>query len=196
MKKSFFLFLFIILLSLSACGGSNVEAQTSDPQQTCPTAAVCPTCASPTGGEAVAEEPTLPPPTATPDPCAPENLEGSVDEVHRYMREFDDASALAGSVGRDELSDHIANMQRIRREAEDQFVPICLADLKAYQLSHMNVVINTLISFMGGSSQEAVDQGIQLAREYHDQYTLELADVLGLDVVPVITATPLPTAGE
>jgi hypothetical protein len=55
----------------------------------------------------------------------------------------------------------------------------------------MNSVINTLISFMGGADQPSLDKGISVARQQHDQYTLELARVLGLTVVPV---TPQPTA--
>jgi hypothetical protein len=56
--------------------------------------------------------------------------------------------------------------------------------LKLYQVSHMNTVINTLIAFMGGADQAAVDQGIALARDQHDRYTLELARLLGLTVEP------------
>ncbi|RPJ26621.1 MAG: hypothetical protein EHM33_10915 [Chloroflexi bacterium] len=135
--------------------------------------------------------------TNTPDPCAPENMEAEVQKIHNYMREFDDASSLAASRPREQLADAIADLQRIRREAEDQFTPHCLGDLKTYQVSHMNSVINTLIAFMGGSEQQLVDQGIALAREQHDQYTLELARLLGLTiepatVVPLTTATPAP----
>ncbi len=53
----------------------------------------------------------------------------------------------------------------------------------------MNSVINTLIAFMGGAGQQSLDQGIALARQQHDQYTLELARLLGLTVVPA-TAPP------
>jgi len=131
--------------------------------------------------------------TNTPDPCAPDNLEASVQAVHRFMREFDDASSLAASRPKEQLSDSIAELQRIRRDAEDQLTPPCLISLKTYQVSHMNSVINTLIAFMGGTSQEIVDQGIALAREQHDQYTLELARVLGLTIVP---GTVLPLASD
>jgi hypothetical protein len=136
-------------------------------------------------------------PTNTPDPCAHENIEAEVQKVHKYMREFDDASALAASRPREELAGAIADLQKIRREAEDQQIPSCLGDLKTYQISHMNSVINTLIAFMGGSDQKLVDQGIALARQQHDQYTIELARLLGLTiepatVVPLVTATPVP----
>jgi hypothetical protein len=135
--------------------------------------------------------------TVTTDPCAPENIKTAVQEVHKLMREFDDASTLAASRPREELADSIANLQRIRRGAEEQPTPACLAALKTYQVSHMNAVINTLIGFMGGANQESVDQGIAVAKEQHDKYTLELARVLGITMVPatpnvVPTETPSP----
>jgi len=137
------------------------------------------------------------PVTPTPDPCAPENIQAEVQKIHAYMREFDDASTLAASRPRQELAASIADLQRIRRNAEDQPTPSCLATLKLYQVSHMNTVINTLIAFMGGADQATVDQGIALARDQHDRYTLELARVLGLTVEPatsiiVPSQTPSP----
>jgi hypothetical protein len=59
--------------------------------------------------------------------------------------------------------------------------------MKKYQVQHMNSVINTLVAFMGAADQQSLDEGISLAREQHDQYTLELARVLGLTVVPADT---------
>jgi hypothetical protein len=137
---------------------------------------------------------TLPPATNTPDPCAAENIEAEVQKVHKYMREFDDASTLAASLPQEELADAIANLQRIRREAEDQPTPSCLTDLKTYQISHMNSVINTLVGFMGGADQATVDQGIAIARDQHDKYTLELARLLGITVEPAFAVTPQQTA--
>ncbi len=140
--------------------------------------------------EVVATALPLPTITNTPDPCAPENLNVEVQKVHKYMREFDDASALAASRPREELADAIADLQRIRRETEDQPTPSCLVDLRTYQVSHMNAVINTLIGFMGGSDQQTVDQGIAQARDLHDRYTIELARLLGLTVEPASTVAP------
>lgn len=108
------------------------------------------------------------------------------------MREFDDASLLASNIPREQLGDSIAELQRIRREAEDEEIPACLTNLKMVQVQHMNTVIATLIAFMGGTDQETLDQGIALARQQHDLYTLELARLLGLTVVPVSTPTPTP----
>lgn len=133
--------------------------------------------------------------TSTPDPCAPENIKTEIEKVHRWMREFDDASVLAANTPREQLNPEIATLQAIRRAAEDQAAPICLRNLKAYQINHMNTVINTLISFVGGtSSQEAMNQGIAQARQQHDQYALEMARLLGITIVantpPPGTTTP------
>jgi hypothetical protein len=117
--------------------------------------------------------------------------------VHRHMREFDDASALAGNVPRDQLADSVAELQRIRREAEDQQVPTCLTNLRKYQVEHMNSVINTLLAFIGGSDATSLEQGLAIARQQHDQYILELARLLGLTVVPAtvpVLGTPAGTA--
>ena len=135
--------------------------------------------------------------TVTADLCTPENIQMAVQELHKFTREFDDASTVAASRPREQLADSIANLQRIRRDAEDQPTPACLATLKTYQVSHMNSVINTLVAFMGGADQQSVDQGIALARQQHDQYTIELARVLGITMVPADsepgpTLTPTP----
>ena len=137
--------------------------------------------------------------TATPDLCAAENIKAEVDKVHRHMREFDDAARLAASMPREQLSAPTADLQKIRREAEDELVPPCLSTLKDYQIKHMNSVIDTLIAFMGINDPLALDcvdvaentqeaticQSIANARQQHDQYTLELARILE---IPIVTA--------
>jgi hypothetical protein len=133
--------------------------------------------------------------TVTPDLCAPGNIEAEVNKVHKYMREFDDESTVAANMPQEQISGAITELQRIRREAEDEPIPDCLVNLKTYQIAHMNSVINTLVAFMSGNDQKTVDQYLALARQQHDQYTIELARVLGLTVVPVTipAGTPPPT---
>lgn len=136
------------------------------------------------------------PVSPTPDPCSTGQVEAEVQKVHRHMREFDDASILASNMPREDLSDPIANLQRIRREAEDEQIPACLINLKTHQIDHMNTVINTLLAFIGGTDRETLENGIATAREQHDQYTLELARLLGLTVVPAtvpVLSTPAET---
>ena len=145
--------------------------------------------------------------TMTPDLCASENIKAEVDKIHRHMREFDDAAKLAASTPREQLSGPTANLQKIRREAEDELVPPCLSPLKDYQIKHMNSVIDTLIAFMGindpltldcvdivENTQEAdICQSIAIAGQQHDQYTLELARILE---IPIVTATANATTSE
>ena len=179
MKKVFLLIISTILLTV-ALAGCGATAFPSTPQAT-------PVPPTQTQVETVTQ--TI---TSTPDPCSAGQIQAEVQKVHKHMREFDDASILASSTPRDQLSSSIADLQRIRREAEDQTIPACLTNLKTYQVQHMNTVISTLISFMGGADQKSLDQGISIARQQHDQYTLELARLLGLTVVPA-TAPSAPS---
>ena len=131
--------------------------------------------------------------TSTPDPCTAENLAESIKNVNGLQREFDDASQLASNLAREQLPGAISGMQRIRRAAEDHQAPACLATLKAHQLAHMNIVIDTMIAFVGGAESETLNKGIAEASAEHDLYTLEIARLLGITLEPV-TTVPIPTA--
>jgi hypothetical protein len=171
MKKDLLLVSFILILTIILAG--------------CGTAASTPE--TPTATSATETESAPPTITLTLDPCSPGQIEAEVQKVHKHMREFDDASKLASNIPREQLSGSIADLQRIRREAEDEAIPACLTTLKTYQVQHMNSVIDTLLAFMGGADKQSLEQGISIAGKLHDQYTLELARVLGLTIVP---ATP------
>jgi hypothetical protein len=128
--------------------------------------------------------------TSIPDPCSSKILPSEVDKVHRFMREFDDASILGSNTPRAQLPQVISDMQRIRRATEDQIVPPCLANLKQLQLAHMNTVINTLLAFLGGADQNTLNQGTDLARQEHNAYAIEYARLLGITVIVPPTFTP------
>jgi hypothetical protein len=164
---------FVLTLALAGCG----TPATPPPATPAPT-------------ETESAPPVPPTVTATLDPCGSGQIQDAVQKVHKHMREFDDASTLASSTPREQLSNSIANLQRIRREAEDEKVPPCLTNLQKYQVDHMNTVIGTLIAFIGGADKKALEPGIALAQQQHDQYTLEFARLLGLTVVPATTPTP------
>jgi hypothetical protein len=127
--------------------------------------------------------------TSSNDPCSAENLPATVQEINNLMREFDDASQLATNLPTEQLSDVISNLQRIRRAAEDLQIHPCLETLKTHQLNHMNLMIQTLIAFVGGADQESLRNGLEMAREEHDLYSLEMVRLLGITLAPV-TATP------
>ena len=163
MNKSVFYLLSVCFLFVSACGSQPI--------------------------------PTQPPITETvianqeQDPCSPENLPAAVEAVNNVMREFDAASPLASDLTSQQLADLISNLQRIRRDAQDVQIPSCLGTLKTYQLNHMELTIQTLIAFIGAGDQEALNQGLEMARQEHDLYSLEIARLLGITPAPV-TATP------
>ena len=129
--------------------------------------------------------------TATPDPCSSENLPATVQKINDLMREFDDASQLAANLPAQQLAEVISNMQRIRRAAEDLQIPSCLTTLKSHQLNHMNVMIQTLLAFVGGANQETLTNGLANARQEHELYSIELVRLLGITLAPV-TGTPPP----
>jgi hypothetical protein len=131
-------------------------------------------------------------PTATADPCLPENLPVTVQKINDLMREFDDASLLASNLPAQQLAEVISNMQRIRRSAEDLQIPGCLTTLKSYQLNHMNIMIQTLLAFVGGrANQETLTSGLANARQEHDRYSLELVRLLGITPVSITSTPPL-----
>ena len=181
MQKNLSYAIFLIIVSaliVAGCGSNPTAAPAETPTQ-----------------EEVAASPTTSD-SSTPDPCVSPQIDKEVQKVHKHMREFDDASILASNMPREQLSGSIADLQRIRREAEDESIPDCLTNLKTYQVDHMNSVINTLVAFVGGTDQQTLEQGIGIARQQHDQYTLELARLLGLTVVPAtvpVISTPAET---
>ena len=188
MKKKLLYGISILILAsiLASCGGNPASPTVSNTSQ-----AVTSESSPAPQPTSTVESPAVS--TSTPDPCSSGQIEVEVQKVHKHMREFDDAAVLASKLPRDEVSTSVADLQRIRREAEDEQIPACLTDLKEYQVDHMNTVINTLLVFIGGADTQTLEQGITMARQQHDQYTLELARLLGLTVVPatvpVIEAT-------
>ena len=70
-------------------------------------------------------------------------------------------------------------------------VPSCLVKLKTVQIEHMELVIQTLLAFMGGTDLQTLEPVLARARQKDDEYALEVARLLGLTVVPA-TAPPLP----
>lgn len=129
---------------------------------------------------------------STIDPCQPPYSMQLAQRVHGYMREFDDASTLAASLTLDRVPDAIAELQRIRRAAEDEPIPACLGSLKDKEVAHMNMVINTFLGMLNGATAEDLQNGISAARALHDEYTIELAGILGATIV----APPTPAATQ
>lgn len=77
-------------------------------------------------------------PTGTLNACSSANIPSQVEQLHAITREFDDTFGLAQTLRLEDAVPLVQDMQRIKRNAEDQIVPACLAKLKEYQLLYMN----------------------------------------------------------
>ena len=133
--------------------------------------------------------------TATPDLCSTSNLPNAVKAVNELTRQFDDYASLASSTPQSQLVQVIPPLQAIRRASEDQGVPSCLKQLKIYQLSYMDTFIQTMLAFESNANADVLKGGVAQAQQYHNQYVIELAHLLGMTVVvpPSVTAgTPAP----
>ena len=146
-------------------------------------------CAGQPAATVETESPTTPTISPDEDPCSTQNLPATVQPANDLMREFEDASQLASNLPAQQLPEVISNLQRIRRDAEDVQIPACLTTLKTHQLNHMNLMIQTLLAFVGGADQQELTKGLELARNEHDLYSLEIVRLLGITLAP-ITATP------
>jgi hypothetical protein len=171
-SKRLRILLWVIVLAsilLSACGAT---ATTAAPFTSIP----------PTAG-----------PTATIDLCAPDHIKDAAQAVNRLIRAFDDTAQIASNTPREQLTAPISGLQSVRRQTEDLVVPDCLTNLKNLQLAHMNAVITTLVSFVGGADSAALNKYIALARTQRDAYDRELEKLLGVTLTPAPTMEPLPT---
>lgn len=140
-------------------------------------------------GTALPVQPTLPPASPTPDPCSTENISTTVRLVNDYMRQFDDYSVLASNIVQAQMVLVIPPMQAIQRDAEDQEIPACLAELKRLELLYMDSTLQALLAFQSSSNVETLTAAILSSRQYHEQYAIELARVLGVTLTPP-TASP------
>jgi hypothetical protein len=126
--------------------------------------------------------------------CAPDRVRPDVEKVDALMVEFYDASAIASQTPADKLPDYIPGLQEIRRRALALKVSACLKALQSYQISHMNMVINTLMAFMAKSDQSVLTEGVIQARLLNEEYKKEKARLLGETYVPPATRAPSATA--
>jgi hypothetical protein len=161
---------------------------------------------SPTDTEAVIIPTNTGAPTSTPDSCAPENIKVQVDRVHLLMREFDDTSLLVQTtLLQASTVPLVQDLQKIKRSAEDQVVPSCLEDLKEYELTYMNSMLElftTALAFLNAygpnGDQNALDSltgPLVVQATYNlQQYANEYSRLLGLTPVPVNTLPPNATA--
>ena len=142
-------------------------------------------------GTALPAQPTLPPASPTLDPCSTDNISTASRLVNHYMRQFDDYSVLASNIVQSQMVLVIPPMQAIRRDAEDQAIPACLAELKTTRTLVHGCHLEALLAFQSSSNVQTLTAAILQSREFHEQYALELARVPGVTLTP---PAPAPTA--
>jgi hypothetical protein len=101
--------------------------------------------------------PPTPMPTATPDPCAAENLLEEVGKVQDLVNAFQDSTWLSGFTPQTGLVTPILQLQEIRRDLQKLEVPACEEAIKTSALNYMNSTINYLAFFMAAKTQEELD---------------------------------------
>ena len=92
--------------------------------------------------------PSTPMPTATPDPCAAENLLEEVEKIQDLVNEFQDSWIAANSTPQVMIILPIMELQAVRRDLQKLDVPVCEEAIKTASLKYMNSTINYLVFFM------------------------------------------------
>jgi hypothetical protein len=145
--------------------------------------------------------------TATLDACAPGNVQAITQNFNKLTRQFDDIAQVALNTPGNQLAPLVTQLQDVRRNAEDYDAPPCLQTLKQYQLNYMNTYINTLLTLYSAypalsststpqdlvkQDVAVINQGMAQGNQYHKQYEVELATLLGI-TLPAPTDTPAAT---
>lgn len=125
-------------------------------------------------------------PTPTPDPCSPTEIKKYIDSIDDVSRRFDDALQLALSTSRISLSPVVADLQTIRRDAEDLEVPECAIDAKGWLILYIDTTIEAFLNFMAQEPDSQVQSKFKLASQYLLSYQEALAEMQSLQK----TATP------
>lgn len=160
----------------------------------CAGALVLASCATPPSPQNPSTQAILAP-SPTPDACSIKDLPTTVAMVNDHTRQFDDYAVLASNIVQSQVVLVIPPMQEIRRNAEDQAIPGCLAELKRLQLLYMNSTLDALLAFQSSADVGKLATAIMQSRDYHEQYSVELARLLGVTIVPptpTIYLTPAP----
>lgn len=141
MRASRFILLVAVGLSLVGCGGA---------------VAVQPT---PT----IAPSPVPVPPSPTPVPTCPSEAASFLASAGPIAAEWSDAVTLADSTPRMSLAGPIQSLQTIKRKAEALDAPACVAHVKSGLTGAMGTTIDSYLTFMSSSNDDAARTGLILA---------------------------------
>lgn len=134
-------------------------------------------------------------PTAVLD-CSPGALPPAYQGLNGLLREFDDGMVLAINVPREQITEQIENLQRIRRAAEALAVQPCLASFQTHVVSYMNRVVELLVAFMGGVPSNLVFEGLTQTELLRQQIRDDVALLSGSTATPQPTPLQFPTSTQ
>ncbi|KAA3646476.1 MAG: SH3 domain-containing protein [Chloroflexi bacterium] len=173
--------LLVLTLLLSACASPE---ETTEPDVTLPSL----------GTPVMVNTPA---PSSTPDVCAAENMADTLQPYLLLMQRFDDAANLVSNLifntPREVLVGPIEDLQEVRRDAQAETVPDCLADLQLVRITYMNQVIDVSLAFLNGNAtDEQLNAGLEGSRQLRQLYDQELARLLGItpEAQPTQAETP------
>jgi len=141
----------------AACGGSGSDGPTPTPEATATATAT---------------------PSPTPEPtCSTEDGELVFDALNSTWDEFYDEITLADSTPRMQLAPRIAELQRIRREVEDQEWPDCGVMAQSFLVSAMEETINGFIAFLAQKADSVIEGHFDRSGNHFKFFTSELEKI-------------------
>ena len=107
-------------------------------------------------------------------PTAVTCSQADLDAIHAWgdslLKEWDDATTLANSTPKIQLSDRIADLQRIRREAATKALPACAESTRPLLLSFMDSTIDAFTAFLGNQPDDVVQSKFADANAKEQQW--------------------------
>jgi hypothetical protein len=109
-----------------------------------------------------------------------------LDQIQPLARKWDDANKLASQTPRMQLAVQIANLQAVRREAQDLKPPECAKPVHDALVGSMDATIQGFLDFMSQKPDATVQVNFTKANEQMIAFTKALAVVQGLSLDPTV----------
>lgn len=109
-------------------------------------------------------------------PCSEQAAE-YLDQSQDMLERWDDANAIAGSTARMSLAGPLADLQEIRRDADDLEHPECANEVHDSMINFMDLTIDSYLSFMSDDGQ--AENKIRRANDALDDYFAALLAIDG-----------------
>ncbi len=87
--------------------------------------------------------------------CGKRRMDIGVRDISASAAKWDDAFKLAAASSRMTIGPNIGKLQEVRREVEQRDLPPCLARPRMLLVDRMNLTIEYLTRFMGGTDESS-----------------------------------------